>query len=112
MLSQQVDASATVWSPPEASNPSLQCVPPKNVATRCIPFLQHCSRGKENYPAKERLLASIACGDAESLVASAPGAQGVGLTREKKSAWYLLHAHNIIYRTCYRIIIRICTSNV
>ena len=52
-----MDASATVWSPPEASNPSLQCVPPKNLATRCIPFLQHCSRQKENYPVKERLLA-------------------------------------------------------
>ena len=52
-----MDASATVWSPPEASYPSLQCVPPKNLATRCIPFLQHCSRQKENYPVKGRLVA-------------------------------------------------------
>ena len=31
---------------------------------------------------------------------------------EEESAWYLLHAHARIYRTFYRIIIRICTSNV
>ena len=31
---------------------------------------------------------------------------------EEESAWYLLHAHARIYHTFYRIIIRICTSNV
>ena len=31
---------------------------------------------------------------------------------EEESAWYLLYAHARIYRTFYRIIIRICTSNV
>ena len=68
-----MDASATVWSPPEASNPSLKVVPPKKFSHSLYSFSPALLKAERKLSG-ERAAAHFACGDAELLAAAAAAA--------------------------------------